>query len=57
MQQIRVATVPTGMPDASPISLNAHLDEAFSTLVAHRFNPQNWRVRVGTNHGDGIARL
>jgi hypothetical protein len=47
----------TGVPEASTISLNADLNEALATLLAHRLNPQNRRVGVGTDHRDGVTRL
>lgn len=47
----------TGVPDTSAVGLNADLDEAFATLLAHGLDPQNRRVGVGTDHGDGVAWL
>lgn len=47
----------TGVPDATTVGLNTDLDEALAALLAHGLNPQNGRVGVGTDHGDGVTRL
>jgi hypothetical protein len=47
----------TGVPDASTIGLNADLNETLATLLAHRLDPQNRRVGVGTDHRDRVTGL
>jgi len=45
------------VPEATAVGLNAHLDEALATLLAHGLDPQDGRVGVGTDHRDGVAGL
>lgn len=47
----------TGVPDASAIGLNADLNETLTTLLAHRLDPQNRGVGVGTDHRDRVTGL
>lgn len=47
----------TGVPDTTTITLHANLDEAFAAFVADGLDPQDGRVGVGTDHGNGVTGL
>ena len=45
------------MPETSAIGLHADLQEAVILLLADGFDSEAGRVRVGTDHGNRVARL
>lgn len=47
----------TCVPDAAAIGFDPHLDIPLPTFVAHGLDPQDGRIGVGTDHGDGVPRL
>jgi hypothetical protein len=45
------------MPNASSISFNADLHEAFAFLLANGFDSQDRGIGVRPDHGDRVTRL
>ena len=45
------------MPQSASIGLYPNLYETLALLLAHRFDPQTWRVGMGADHRNRVARL